>query len=43
MAKMCPLNGCSHSKGLCLHEKVMMAMAAVAMVAGVAHFGLGLF
>lgn len=43
MAKMCPLNGCSHTQGFCVHEKMMMVMAVVAMLAAVAHFGFGLF
>lgn len=43
MAKMCPLNGCNESKGFCVHEKMMMVIAAVVMIGGVAHYGLGLF
>lgn len=36
MAKMCPIDGCQAKKGLCIHDKMMLGMAALAVVGGVA-------
>ena len=43
MAKMCPIDGCKAKQGLCIHDKLMIAMGALGMVAAVAHWGLHLF
>lgn len=43
MAKMCPLEGCKSNQGLCLHDKLMVAMGVMAIVGAVAHWGLNLF
>jgi|GEM_PF-381950 len=42
MAKMCPLSGCHATKGLCIHDKMMMGMGAMMFFAAVAHWGLHL-
>jgi len=42
MAAMCPIDGCKKKKGLCIHDKLMIAMGLVVMLAGTAHWGLGL-
>ena len=43
MAAMCPIDGCKAKKGLCIHDKLMIAMGGmVALLAG-AHWGLQLF
>ncbi len=34
MAKMCPASGCKEHKGLCIHEKLMLGMMVVAVIAG---------
>lgn len=33
MAKMCPMSGCKEKKGLCIHEKMMLGMMGLAVVA----------
>ncbi len=43
MAKMCPIDGCKAKKGLCIHDKLMIAMAAMMVMAAGAHWGLHLF
>jgi len=43
MATMCPLDGCRQTRGLCNHDKLMIAMVVVAVAAAIAHWGLGLF
>lgn len=43
MAKMCPIDGCKAKKGLCIHDKIMIAMGLLVAVGSFAHFGLGLF
>jgi hypothetical protein len=43
MSIMCKLDGkCSQTKGMCIHEKMMMVVAVVAMLAA-AHWGLHWF
>ena len=37
MAKMCPMDGCKKKQGLCMHDKVMIAMV-VLMVLGAGGF-----
>lgn len=43
MAKMCPIDGCKAKQGLCIHDKIMIVMASVLLVAAVSHWGLQLF
>lgn len=43
MAKACPLSGCKSSPGLCVHDKMMIGMGLVMMLAAGAHWGLHLF
>jgi hypothetical protein len=43
MAKMCPIDGCKAQKGLCIHDKMMIAMGLMAGLAAVGHWGLQLF
>lgn len=43
MAKMCPLEGCKANHGLCIHDKMMIAMGIMGIVGAVAHWGLNLF
>lgn len=43
MAAMCPMDGCKMSKGLCVHEKLMLGMGGLAMLMAAAHWGLHLF
>lgn len=40
MSMMCSMNGCKAKKGLCVHEKMMLMVAIVAMAAAGAHWGL---
>lgn len=42
MAKMCPIDGCKAKQGLCIHDKLMIGMGLLAMMAAVAHWGLHL-
>lgn len=42
MAAMCPIDGCKAKKGMCIHDKLMVAMAAVLGALAVAHWGLQL-
>jgi len=43
MAKMCPIDGCRQKQGLCIHDKLMIVMGLVLMVAAGAHWGLHAF
>lgn len=43
MAKMCPIDGCKAKQGLCIHDKMMIAMAVIMAGGAFGHFGLGLF
>lgn len=36
MSLMCSMDGCKQKKGMCIHEKMMLGMMVVAMVAAVA-------
>lgn len=29
MAKMCPMTGCKEKAGMCIHEKIMLALVVV--------------
>jgi len=35
---MCPLEGCKQKQGMCVHEKVMLAMIILAVIASVAFY-----
>jgi hypothetical protein len=43
MAAMCPIDGCKAKKGLCIHDKLMIAMGTVLVALAGAHWGLNLF
>ncbi len=44
MSMMCKMNGqCSHSHGMCVHEKMMAVIVMLGIVAAVAHWGFHLF
>jgi hypothetical protein len=43
MAKLCPIDGCKKTPGLCIHDKLMIAMGLMGTLAAVAHWGLELF
>jgi len=38
MSLMCPLEGCKQKQGMCVHEKVMLAMIILAVIASVAFY-----
>ncbi|MDD5615709.1 MAG: hypothetical protein PHH85_05855 [Candidatus Methanoperedens sp.] len=38
MAKMCSMEGCKTSEGMCVHEKMMLVVVMVAIVAVAAKF-----
>lgn len=38
MAKMCPMDACKTSEGMCGHEKMMVVVLMVAIVAVAAKF-----
>jgi hypothetical protein len=42
MAKVCPMSGCKSCKGTCIHDKMMIGMGVLMMLAAVAHWGLNL-
>ncbi len=41
MAKLCPIDGCRKQPGLCIHDKMMIAMAVLLAAGAAAHWGLG--
>lgn len=43
MATICPIDGCRKKAGMCIHDKLMIAMGAMMALAAVAHWGLHLF
>lgn len=43
MAKMCPMSGCSSTRGMCGHEIMMLGMAVLLLGGAVAHWVLHLF
>jgi hypothetical protein len=43
MAKICPIDGCRAKPGLCIHDKMMIGMGLLAVLAAGAHWGLHLF
>lgn len=40
MAKVCPIDGCQAKAGLCMHDKMMIVMGALAMVFAGMHWGM---
>jgi hypothetical protein len=42
MAKMCPMNGCHEKHGMCIHDKMMIAMGLMGLAGAIAHWGLHL-
>ena len=34
MSLMCSMDGCKQKQGMCIHEKMMMVMVAIAAIAG---------
>lgn len=40
MAKMCPIDGCKAKRGLCIHDKLMIAMGVMFIVFAGTHWGL---
>lgn len=43
MATMCPIDGCKKTRGLCIHDKLMLAMGGALVLLAVARWGLHLF
>ncbi len=44
MSMMCKMNdSCSHAKGMCIHEKIMLGMMLLLVAGGSAHWVLHLF
>ncbi len=44
MSIMCKINGqCSHTKGMCIHEKMMLTVMMAAALAAIGHWVLGWF
>ena len=41
MAKMCPMDGCVEQKGMCIHDKMMVAMVVIVVLMAIAYFGFG--
>lgn len=39
MAKMCPLDGCKAKTGLCIHDKLMIAMGVIGTLGAAAYWG----
>lgn len=35
MSLMCPMEGCKQERGMCIHEKIMLGMVIVMMLAAV--------
>lgn len=38
MSLMCSMEGCKQKHGMCVHEKMMMVIVVVALVAGAIYF-----
>ena len=36
MIKTCPINGCTNKEGMCIHKKMMLAVAIIATLAIIA-------
>jgi hypothetical protein len=43
MATICPIDGCKQKSGMCMHDKLMIAMGAMGALLAVMHWGLHLF
>ena len=38
MSLMCSMEGCKQKQGMCIHEKMMMAVLIMAVIAGAIYF-----
>ena len=38
MSLMCSMEGCKQKRGMCIHEKMMMAVLIMAVIAGAIYF-----
>lgn len=38
MSVMCPLEGCKQKQGMCVHDKMMLVMIILAVIAGVVFY-----
>lgn len=38
MSLMCSMEGCKQKQGMCIHEKMMMVIVVIAMIAGAIYF-----
>jgi hypothetical protein len=38
MSLMCSMEGCKQKQGMCIHEKMMMAVVIMAVIAGAIYF-----
>lgn len=38
MSLMCPLEGCEQKQGMCIHEKIMLVMIILAVIAGLVFY-----
>lgn len=44
MSMMCKMNeSCSESKGMCIHEKMMVSFMMIGVLLSIGHWGLHLF
>lgn len=43
MAAMCPIDGCRAKKGMCIHDKLMVAMGVMFAIYAGGHWALHLF
>jgi|JI9StandDraft_2_1071091.scaffolds.fasta_scaffold90652_2 hypothetical protein len=43
MATICPIDGCKQKSGMCMHDKLMIAIGAMGALLAVMHWGLHLF
>lgn len=38
MSLMCPMQGCKQKQGMCIHEKMMLAMVFIAVIGGAVYW-----
>jgi len=38
MSLMCPLEGCKQKQGMCVHDKIMLVMIILAVIAGLVFY-----
>lgn len=36
--KMCPMEGCKQKQGMCVHDKMMLVMIILAVIAGLVFY-----